>query len=1267
MRDAALPISLDYHASGIRVNEEATMTGLGWTLSAGGAITRTVNGEDDFKSNGGQVYFNPSVPAFPVVPINGPSDEAQLLTKTNWFQEGCTLEYYSPATNTVVPVDLSSVMNTGVAVPIDYQPDTYSFNFLGYSGKFVLNRNYEAILVNQQKIKIVYNPTAATWTVTTIDGATYSFDQAEENTDGYYSAGIPIKTAWYLTNIRSPKGESITLTYVKDSQLMASEFSISEVKTAATYNISGFPTTPCPAGPNTGAVYDQRRSYKILTLTEINYKTGKVQFVTDQVREDVTWGRRLTAVKIYRRLTGGGTEAVPFKTVAFNYGYFVGSGTTPNPPIPTGGMNPSLLSKRLKLLSMSEQAPNETAKVTALDYYEGNANNNYADIPTKISFARDYHGYYNGRTQNASLIPNFSVLYLYPTPYFYPSGGSDREANSDVSLVQKMTLKRILYPTGGATEFQYETHDYDPENSNQRDYSIQRNTSDLVPITVQVPASNASQSGSINLTQGFGTGVYGKTVIVDINLGIRFTDQYRAENGRKGLVASNGDIALIFSYPGGADFQTIDLVDYMYRSNSQSNVQVIQYKVCQAFVNQIINWRIYIKPSVQNLDNITGTFKWTDKGTTSATVPLLYAGGLRIKKIIENDGVSNSKIRSFNYHYQENKNGTGLKEYSYGRRMAKPLHMVYDYSYNTTETIVGRVTESCANLLFNSNSYTPLTAGPVVAYDQVTVLYGENGENGKSVFKYENKSDAILEYSYRRAAGVPTLSSNRNGLLMSQTDYQKISSTDYQVVKEVNNSYLSVNRQIYLGSRRELLPSTYALTYANNCGISQTVYPAVDAEWVQLKTTEEKVCGSSDAGCTATTTTYEYNALNYLTAKVTKSTSRDNVFATTTYTYPLDYQRTADASIASLQDNFVLNSVIEEKQLYAGNVVGGKITYYDAIGQPKDIRLLETASPLPDWTFNGTTIIPAGKPYVSRITMTYDAANNLITSTPSDGVPTSYVWGYQSTLPVAEIRNASYGQVTGTGADLASVNTTYPTGDVVRAAIQTVRSGLSGALVSTVTYDPAFGAKSTSNPANIVTYQEYDGHGRLSLIRDNNQQKVKEYAYSYQGAGIVINQAPTTSAALVNQYAPLSQPFTYVLPANLFVDPEGQALTYSISGLPVGFSYANGTVSGSSATAGTSFVTLTATDPGGLSTSVSFFLTVSYCNGADLRIVTGTYSPPTAVNINAINIMETDTVQPVVVNPSASLTLKAVTTIKLKPGFVVKPGASFRAYNGPCN
>src|ERR1044072_8884338 len=56
----SVPVSLDYHTGGIRLKEEAGWVGLGWALTAGGAVTRTIMDDDDFGTN--KNYFTSVVP-----------------------------------------------------------------------------------------------------------------------------------------------------------------------------------------------------------------------------------------------------------------------------------------------------------------------------------------------------------------------------------------------------------------------------------------------------------------------------------------------------------------------------------------------------------------------------------------------------------------------------------------------------------------------------------------------------------------------------------------------------------------------------------------------------------------------------------------------------------------------------------------------------------------------------------------------------------------------------------------------------------------------------------------------------------------------------------------------------------------------------------------------------------------------------------------------------------------------------------------------------
>ena len=54
----SLPISLSYHASGVKINELASSVGLGWSLNAGGMISRTVLGLYDEEPGKGYLSYN---------------------------------------------------------------------------------------------------------------------------------------------------------------------------------------------------------------------------------------------------------------------------------------------------------------------------------------------------------------------------------------------------------------------------------------------------------------------------------------------------------------------------------------------------------------------------------------------------------------------------------------------------------------------------------------------------------------------------------------------------------------------------------------------------------------------------------------------------------------------------------------------------------------------------------------------------------------------------------------------------------------------------------------------------------------------------------------------------------------------------------------------------------------------------------------------------------------------------------------------------------
>jgi hypothetical protein len=91
------------------------------------------------------------------------------------------------------------------------------------------------------------------------------------------------------------------------------------------------------------------------------------------------------------------------------------------------------------------------------------------------------------------------------------------------------------------------------------------------------------------------------------------------------------------------------------------------------------------------------------------------------------------------------------------------------------------------------------------------------------------------------------------------------------------------------------------------------------------------------------------------------------------------------------------------------------------------------------------------------------------------------------------------------------------------------------------------------------------------------------------------NTPPTVVGVIPAQTVNVGQPFSYVIPGGTFSDTQTPTqLTLSVAGLPAGLRFtAPATISGVATVTGVNTVTVTATDPGGLSTSTRFLLTVT--------------------------------------------------------------------------
>ena len=413
-KDVRLPISLNYHASGVKVDEVAPPVGLNWALNAGGVVTRVAMGTADDAATG----FLANTAS---VPVQYQAADYDLF------------EQYADGGK-------------------DSQPDIFHFSLPGASGKFVLDYDGTVVLLPTQKVDIKYNKKGveiSQWIITTTDGISYTLDQNErqKNTaldlnSGYAAPTYFYNSSWFLSKIETPHGETITFSY-RDYEIT---YRLQDSETRYT---NYFNSGRCGVRPD-----DQK--FKITTLIRGKRLTGiermlsgeTVTFHYEQPRYDLDQDSVLTRVEVKDK-----TDKT-IKEFTLGHRYLSNSTLTTI----SEGTSPNDLTRRLMLTSVTESGRGSLTKPPYTFEYILE-NDMGRGLPNRLSFAQDHWGYFNNQLTNETLCPRQIINeFVLGREINIEVSGGIRSPEASSSLAG--TLNKVTYPTGGHTLFEYEAHDY---------------------------------------------------------------------------------------------------------------------------------------------------------------------------------------------------------------------------------------------------------------------------------------------------------------------------------------------------------------------------------------------------------------------------------------------------------------------------------------------------------------------------------------------------------------------------------------------------------------------------------------------------------------------------------------------------------------------------------------------------------------------------------------------------------------------------------------
>lgn len=1104
-RELQIPIRISYNARGIQVAELASRVGIGWSLGFGGMISRQIRGLADESPFG--------------------------ILNHNYYNEVFT----SSAARGALMADI-------VNQDIDEYPDQFYFDMNGENGKFTIDHNDDAVVLQKfDDISIVPTITfegIVAWTVTdklgnkyyygrTKDGAREAIDQdladqsfSFSNFHGMTQLGSNQdrpKNAWHLMEIETYLHERIEFLYEAEEGI---HFQRSYDKVQKT------------SGEDEEISYFSKLYTNQYQIKEIRFPGGKVLFENETAeRKDFTNTYALHKISVVN------DKGLLIKQYEFNY--FYQRCKDDNNQLDYLKQIDAAANYRLFLASIKEKSSSgDSLPPYRFDY-------DSVLLPNRFSNSQDNWGYYNAKNNGR-----------YLTFFSYGSPLISREVNPDVSGAG--LLKKITYPTGGTTSFIYEQNRLIPPAFINSLLFNPTNPTDTMVVS----------DGFLKKSIYYSNEIYSKIITIDTLLpfhSVRFSfslpwvgsvSDPSILNYQVILSSLNGT-ASYYLYPPNASLQFNPLPgQYLLQVIPPANHDTSDFQN-SFFVN--LKWTVRSRPVYENIPLAAG--EW-------------FGAGKRIKRIEQRSG--NDLVSFREYEYLD----------SNGKSSGKMLGLPAFHSINKVWAINGG-SPQIDGWGTISGSPLALLQGNAMGYSRVTEYFGDHNNNqGKSVYEFTNDEDGGSYYQYPYP--IPIDFEWLRGKPLTTKIYKRNGAT-YELQKSIENTYL------YAGVANT--PNLFAQPFIHE-GSAYEYRKDRNLYYLPLLT-------FSSPGTATTPPDYEiyYQSAGSFDLQTTTEKEFANGTVLTrkvryTYNYPKHYLQASQRSRTSKGDSSVsityyapdLNvRTAAEQKLIDQNRIAIPVQVNDSIKNSSGIPLASMVKKtgFKDW---GQNIVLPGSlqtsinnsPFFTELTYNkYDADGLPVELTPRTGVKQTFIWDYNKLYPVAQCLNAdsnsvaytsfeaegtgnwfgvdpnyiqSAGGITGdkyyaqTGFTLSrsglnsahfyivsywSKNGSYSVGGTQsgypkavsrissgsglwtlyehlvtgQSTITVSSSGTSSidelrlyprqAMMSTYTYVPLIGISSLSDASGRITYYEYDSFGRLKLIRDQNQNILKKYEYKY--------------------------------------------------------------------------------------------------------------------------------------------------------------------------
>ena len=466
-----IPISLSYHPAGVRVEAEASWVGLGWTLMAGGTISREVRGIDDLNVNG---YWN----RYRVASSEDYRKPVPYSVLDCYNESGDCSEYFDYDRRSDIDCTGKLDYVAKRRLRIDCDPDLFSYNFMGYNGRFVMKENANSAILEkpEDNLNIYFedsnNGVDINIIVVLPTGDKFYFTQTEKSAsysgtthiyDAGERAGESCIVTWYLTDIELANGNYVSFEYVVKKNI---ERNVYRTQTLYTDQLSNMPLySPSVNKSLSQSEIPSSKCGGLYALPELSPFNNVIDVhgsfaYTEPYLKSISWNGNKINFTHAPRTDYGLPYVAKDKPVCLTN---IEIRNNRNKQVKKYDFYYSYSARRLQLDSLSE-----TYEKASLPPYRFYYDNRYT-LPLQTSLCFDVWGYYNGSSSpfpNQNLYPEivFDGQFRYFDWEYPPRGGriavSGRNFRCNPEYLTTGMLNKMVYPTGGYAEFTFEPNTY---------------------------------------------------------------------------------------------------------------------------------------------------------------------------------------------------------------------------------------------------------------------------------------------------------------------------------------------------------------------------------------------------------------------------------------------------------------------------------------------------------------------------------------------------------------------------------------------------------------------------------------------------------------------------------------------------------------------------------------------------------------------------------------------------------------------------------------